>query len=241
VKIALFGHGAMGRVLEDTARAAGHELGAIFTSANAGEAMRLLPGHTVAIDFSASGAVPAHVEAAAAAGVPLVEGTTGWQRDEAAIRKIVEGRGAALVYGANFSIGVNLFYRIVANAAQLFRGAGYDAFIEEAHHARKRDAPSGTALALQAILSRGVGREEKGTSVPIASTRAGHIPGTHRVGFDSAADQILLVHTSRSRTGFAAGALLAAHWIVGRRGVYAFADILNDILALEPEKERKAR
>jgi 4-hydroxy-tetrahydrodipicolinate reductase len=241
VKIALFGHGAMGRVLEDTARGAGHELGAIFTSANAGEATRLLPGHTVAIDFSASGAVPAHVEAAAAAGVPLVEGTTGWQRDEAAIRKIVEGRGAALVYGANFSIGVNLFYRIVANAAQLFRGAGYDAFIEEAHHARKRDAPSGTALALQAIVSRGVGREEKGTSVPIASTRAGHIPGTHRVGFDSAADQILLVHTSRSRVGFAAGALLAAHWIVGRRGVYAFADILNDILALEPEKERKAR
>jgi len=241
VKIALFGHGAMGRVLEDTARAAGHELGAVFTSANAGEAMRLLPGHTVAIDFSASGAVPAHVEAAAAAGVPLVEGTTGWQRDEAKIRKIVEGRGAALVYGANFSIGVNLFYRIVANAAQLFRGAGYDAFIEEAHHARKRDAPSGTALALQAILSHGVGREEKGTSVPIASTRAGHIPGTHRVGFDSAADQILLVHTSRSRAGFAAGALLAAHWIVGRRGVYAFADILNDILALEPEKERKAR
>jgi len=241
VKIALFGHGAMGRVLEDTARAAGHELGAVFTSANAGEAMRLLPGHTVAIDFSASGAVPAHVEAAAAAGVPLVEGTTGWQRDEATIRKIVEGRGAALVYGANFSIGVNLFYRIVANAAQLFRGAGYDAFIEEAHHARKRDAPSGTALALQAILSRGVGREEKGTSVPIASTRAGHIPGTHRVGFDSAADQILLVHTSRSRVGFAAGALLAARWIVGRRGVYAFADILNDILALEPEKERKAR
>ena len=241
MKIALFGHGAMGRVLEDTARAAGHELGAIFTSANAGEATRLLPGHTVAIDFSASGAVPAHVEAAAAAGVPLVEGTTGWQRDEVAIRKIVEGRGAALVYGANFSIGVNLFYRIVANAAQLFRGAGYDAFIEEAHHARKRDAPSGTALALQAILSRGVGREEKGTSVPIASTRAGHIPGTHRVGFDSAADQILLVHTSRSRAGFAAGALLAARWIVGRRGVYAFADILNDILALEPEKERKAR
>ena len=241
MKIALFGHGAMGRVLEDTARAAGHELGAIFTSANAAEATRLLPGHTVAIDFSASGAVPAHVEAAAAAGVPLVEGTTGWQRDEAGIRKLVEGRGAALVYGANFSIGVNLFYRIVANAAQLFRGAGYDPFIEEAHHARKRDAPSGTALALQAILSRGVGREEKGTSVPIASTRAGHIPGTHRVGFDSAADQILLVHTSRSRGGFAAGALLAARWIVGRRGVYAFADILNDILALEPEKERKAR
>jgi len=234
VKIALFGQGAMGRMLEESARAAGHELGAIFTSANAGEAARLLPGHTVAIDFSAPGAVPAHVEAAAAAGVPLVEGTTGWQRAEAEVRKVVEGRGAALVYGANFSIGVNLFYRVVASAAQLFRGAGYDAFIEEAHHARKRDAPSGTALALQAILSRGLGLGEGGTSVPIASTRAGHIPGTHRVGFDSAADQVLLVHTARSRAGFAAGALLAARWIVGRRGMYAFADVLDDILARKP-------
>jgi 4-hydroxy-tetrahydrodipicolinate reductase len=241
VKIALFGHGAMGRMLDETARAAGHELGAIFTSANVGEAARLLPGHAVAIDFSASGAVPAHVEAAAAAGVPLVEGTTGWQRDEAAVRKVVEGRSAALVYGANFSIGVNLFYRIIANAAQLFRGTGYDPFIEEAHHARKRDAPSGTALALEAILSRGLGLGQGGRSVPIASTRAGHIPGTHRVGFDSAADQVVLVHTARSRAGFAAGALLAARWIVGRRGMYAFADVLDDILALEPEQERKVR
>jgi 4-hydroxy-tetrahydrodipicolinate reductase len=239
VKIALFGHGAMGRVLEESARASGHEVGAIITSANLGEAARLLPGHAVAIDFSAPGAVPAHVEAAAAAGVPLVEGTTGWQGDEARVRKVVDGRGAALVYGANFSIGMNLFYRIVADAAQQFRGAGYDPFIEEAHHARKRDAPSGTALALATILSQGLGKE--GGSVPIASTRAGHIPGTHRVGFDSAADQVLLVHTAKSRAGFAAGALLAARWIVGRRGMYAFADVLDDVLALEPEKERKAR
>jgi 4-hydroxy-tetrahydrodipicolinate reductase len=241
VKIALFGHGAMGRVLEESARAAGHEIGAIFTSANAGDAARLLPGHTVAIDFSAPGAVATHVEAAAAAGVALVEGTTGWQRDEAGVRKVVEGRGGALVYGPNFSIGVHLFYRIVADAAQLFRGAGYDPFVEEAHHARKRDAPSGTALALQGILGRGLGREAAETKVPIASTRAGHIPGTHRVGFDSAGDQILLVHTARSRAGFAAGALLAAHWIVGRHGMYAFADVLDDILALEPDTARKVR
>ena len=108
-----------------------------------------------------------------------------------------------------------------------------------AHHARKRDAPSGTALALATILSQGLGKE--GGSVPIASTRAGHIPGIHRVGFDSTADQVLLVHTARSRAGFAAGALLAAHWIVGRRGMYAFADVLDDILALAPEQERKVR
>jgi len=239
MKIALFGHGAMGRVLEESARASGHEVGAIITSANVGEAARLLPGHAVVIDFSAPNAVPAHVEAAAAAGVPLVEGTTGWQGDEARVRKVVDGRGTALVYGANFSIGMNLFYRIVAAAARRFRGAGYDPFIEEAHHARKRDAPSGTALALATILSQELGSE--GESVPIASTRAGHIPGTHRVGFDSAADQVLLVHTAKSRVGFAAGALLAARWIVGRRGMYAFADVLDDVLALQPEKERNVR
>ena len=241
MKIALFGHGTMARELEETARAAGHEIGAIFTSANVGDAARLLPGHSVVVDFSRPGAVPAHVEATAAAGVPLVEGTTGWQREEARVRKVVEAHGAALVYGANFSIGVNLFYRVVASAAQLLRGAGYDPFIEEAHHARKRDAPSGTALTLQGILSRGLGLEDTGTTVPIASTRAGHIPGIHRVGFDSAADQILLAHSTRSRAGFAAGALLAARWIVGRRGMYAFADVLDDILALESEKERKSR
>src|SRR5256714_15417845 len=163
---------------EARARARVHETGPIFTSANVPDAARLPPGHTVAIAFAASGPVPAHVEAAAAAGVPLVEGTTGWQRDEAGVRRVVEARGAALVYGANFSVGVNLFYRIVAGAAQLLRGAGYDPFIEEAHHARKRDAPSGTALALEAIVSRALGREEgEGKpSVPIAMNRAGHIP-----------------------------------------------------------------
>src|SRR5207248_9487950 len=99
--------------------------------------------------------------------------------------------------------------------------------VEEAHHARKRDAPSGTALALQATLARGLG----GRSVPVASTRAGDIPGTHRVGLDSAADQVLLVHTARSRAGFAAGALLAARWIVGRRGLYSLEHVRGEVLS----------
>ncbi len=230
MKLALFGHGVMGRVLEAHARAAGHEIGAVLTTRNAAEAARLLPGHDAAIDFSVPGAVAAHVEACASAGVPLVEGTTGWQGSEAAVRRLVEERGGALVYGPNFSIGVNLFYRVAAAAAALFRGLeAYDPFLEEAHHARKRDAPSGTALALRAILARELGHDE----IPVTSLRVGHIPGTHRVGFDSAADQILLVHTARSRDGFAAGALLAARWITGRRGMYAFAEVLDDILATE--------
>ncbi|HYK82601.1 MAG TPA: dihydrodipicolinate reductase C-terminal domain-containing protein [Gemmatimonadales bacterium] len=230
MRLALLGHGGMGRVLEAHARAAGHEIGVVVTSRNAADARRLLPGHDAAIDFSVADAVAAHVEACAAAGVPLVEGTTGWQGSEEAVRRLVEARGAALVYGANFSVGVNVFYRLVASAGALLRGLDlYDAFIEEAHHARKRDAPSGTALALRAILTRELGRND----VPVTSTRAGHIPGTHRVGFDSVADQILLVHTARSREGFAAGALLAAGWISGRRGAYAFSEVLDDILATQ--------
>src|SRR5207253_2120232 len=201
MKLALIGHGRMARVVEAQARETGHEIGAVITSRNASEAPRLLPGHTAAIDFSSPGAVIEHVSAAVASGVPLVEGTTGWQGDEHEVRRIVDQGGGAMLHGANFSIGVNLFYRLVGHAAHLFRDiGGYDPFIEEAHHAGKRDAPSGTALALHALLARELGR-----SVPVTSTRAGHIPGIHRVGLDSAADQVLLVHTARSRARFAAG------------------------------------
>src|SRR2546430_5814316 len=136
----------MARVVESQGREAGHEIGAVITSRNVADAVRLLPGHSVAIDFSVPGAVIEHVTAAVAAGVPLVEGTTGWQRDQQEVRRIVERDGGALIYGANFSIGVNLFYRLVAHAAQLFRGvAGYDPFLQEGHHAPQRDAPPGPA------------------------------------------------------------------------------------------------
>jgi 4-hydroxy-tetrahydrodipicolinate reductase len=157
--------------------------------------------------------------------VPLVEGTTGWNNLEPDVRHIVAKHNGAFIYGANFSIGVNLFYGLVARAAELFQGVtDYAPFIEEAHHARKRDAPSGTALRLRDLLA------PLGVDVPVTSTRAGYIPGTHRIGFDSAADQVTLTHTARSREGFAAGALLAARWIVGRKGVYQFSETINEIL-----------
>jgi len=114
----------------------------------------------------------------------------------------------------------------VKHAASLFAAVdGYSPFIEEAHHNRKRDAPSGTALKLRDLMS-----EHLGPEVPTSSTRAGYIPGTHRVGFDSEADQVLLTHTARSRQGFASGALLAAHWIVGRTGVFEFGEVMEEIL-----------
>jgi 4-hydroxy-tetrahydrodipicolinate reductase len=230
MKLALIGFGAMGQLVASLARAAGDEIGATLTSKDAArsseEMAALLRGHDVAIDFSEGSAVVTRVEACMQAGVPLVQGTTGWKDREAEARRIVGEHGGALVYGANFSIGVNVFYRIVTEAAKLFAGLDqYEAFIEEQHHSRKLDAPSGTALKLKSLMADHL----KGP-IPIASTRAGHIPGTHRVGFDSAADQITLTHLARSREGFAAGALLAARWIIGREGVFEFSDVIDEIL-----------
>lgn len=230
MKIALIGNGAMGQLVAAEAAAAGDEIGAVVTSVEkdlrADELKEKLSGHDAAIDFSVGEAVLRNIEACALARVPLVEGTTGWKAHEETAKQIVTDNSAALVYGANFSIGVNIFYRIVDRAAALFASIdGYAPFIEEAHHMRKRDAPSGTALQLRELMGKHLGAE-----IPIASTRAGYIPGTHRVGFDSEADQVLLVHTARSRRGFASGALLAAHWIAGRTGVFQFSDVIEEIV-----------
>jgi 4-hydroxy-tetrahydrodipicolinate reductase len=232
MKIALIGNGAMGQLVAAEAKAAGDEVGAVVSSRDrdikSDQLADRIRGCDVAIDFSVGEAVLRNIEACARAGVPLVEGTTGWKEHEATARQIVTEHSGALVYGANFSIGVNLFYRIADRAAALFSSVnGYAPFIEEAHHMRKRDAPSGTALRLRELMARHFGPE-----IPTASTRAGYIPGTHRVGFDSEADQILLVHTARSRKGFASGALLAAHWIVGKTGVFEFADVIEEIVKL---------
>ncbi|MGH7456025.1 MAG: 4-hydroxy-tetrahydrodipicolinate reductase, partial [bacterium] len=128
------------------------------------------------------------------------------------------------VYGSNFSLGVNLFYQIVERAAQLFSAFdSYDPFIAESHHKFKQDAPSGTALVLQKLLAKAYGERP----IPVTSVRAGYIPGTHAVSFDSAVDTIRLEHTARNREGFAEGAFLAAKWIAGRKGFYEFREMLN--------------
>lgn len=239
MKLAFLGNGRMGSATQARARAEGHEIGAVLDIESAGKALdsvvAALKGHDAAIDFSSADAVMGHATACARAGVPLVEGTTGWQGRESEVRTVMDREGGSMVYGANFSIGVQLFYRLVDRAGELFRGlAAYDAFIEEAHHALKRDAPSGTALELGLRLTARLGDE-----VPISSTRAGHIPGVHRVGFDSAEDQIMLVHTARSRDGFAAGALAAAGWLAaGNRGVHTFAEVLDQILEWERRDRR---
>lgn len=233
MKLALIGYGAMGQLVAAEARKAGDEVGTVIRSTDAEldveQLAEKLRGHDVAIDFSVGEAVLKNIEACARAKAPLVEGATGWKQHEAQAKQIVNEHSGALVYGANFSIGVNLFYRIAKQTSRLFAAVdGYSPFIEEAHHNRKRDAPSGTALKLRDLML-----EHLGPDIPTSSTRAGFIPGTHRVGFDSEADQVLLTHTARSRQGFASGALLAAHWIIGRTGVFEFGEVIDEIIGTQ--------
>ncbi|MCY7347507.1 MAG: hypothetical protein LH614_14985 [Pyrinomonadaceae bacterium] len=230
MKIALIGYGAMGKLIAGLAADKNHEIAVVIDESDARlSAEKLaekLRGVTVAIDFSIAAAVNRNVEACLLADVPLVEGTTGWNDEKENVKKLIEENNGAFVFGANFSIGVNLFYRIADFAAELVsKFDDYEAFIEEQHHSRKKDAPSGTALKLKEIVA-----EHFTKDFSVSSIRAGNIPGTHRVGFDGAADQILLEHAARSREGFAAGAILAAEWIVGKKGFYEFIEVMDQVI-----------
>jgi len=237
MKIALIGYGAMGKLIDQLAVERRHKVPVVIEGTDAGlsaaQLAEKLEGVAAVIDFTVAAAVRRNVEACMMAQVPVVVGTTGWLDQKADIEKLVSDAGGALVYGANFSIGVNLFYKISAYAAELFaKFPEYEAFIEEQHHSRKKDAPSGTALKIEEIVfNKFFGEDaDEGVRVPIAATRAGNIPGTHRVGFDGPADQILLTHTARSREGFALGAVMAAEWIVGKKGFFEFTDVVDQTL-----------
>jgi 4-hydroxy-tetrahydrodipicolinate reductase len=181
----------------------------------------------VAVDFTIPGAVVENIRRVAALGCNIVVGTTGWMERLDEVRSAIESAGTGLVYAANFSIGVQLFYRAARALARTFSGfPGYEPYIMETHHRLKKDAPSGTALELKRQVQPALGARE----VSVASVRAGYIPGTHEIGFDSAADTVILRHTARSRQGFAEGALYAARWVMGKRGVFEFADVLNTVM-----------
>jgi 4-hydroxy-tetrahydrodipicolinate reductase len=182
------------------------------------------PAADVAIDFSIGEAVPSNFLHLAARGISVVVGTTGWQEHEVALRAETEHRGVGVVAAPNFAIGVNLFLALAERAADLWKGQpAFGAWLHELHHAAKRDAPSGTALALERAM-RQQGYEQ---AIDVSSTRAGSIPGTHTIGFDAAAETITLTHTTRDRTVFARGALQAANWLRGRRGWFTMRDVLG--------------
>ncbi len=226
-RLAIVGYGKMGRLIEQLAPEYGFETALKldeFNNANfEGLTAENFRGIDAAIDFSIPAAVRRNVEGIATLGVNIVVGTTGWQQHEAAVRQAVERNGIGLVWSPNYSVGVNVFFRLVTEAARLLAAQPeYGAWAWEIHHATKKDAPSGTLLKLVDEMKKaGYGR-----AIDTGSNRAGAHPGTHEIGFDSAADTITLRHAARSREGFARGALKAAQWVVGRKGFHEFSEIL---------------
>ncbi|HSF38419.1 MAG TPA: dihydrodipicolinate reductase C-terminal domain-containing protein [Thermoanaerobaculia bacterium] len=231
MKLALVGYGKMGRVVEELAAAKGMEVACRFTRERplrADSATReALADVAALVDFSVPEAVADTARAAAELSIPLVIGTTGWQDRLGEVREVVETSGIGAVRAANFSVGVNVFYRVVEQAAKLLSSIdGYDPFIHDWHHRFKLDSPSGTALEIRRLMARHYGERE----VPITCQRSGYVPSVHWVGFDSAADTIHIEHRARNRQGLAEGALLAARWIAGRSGFHEFHEVLDDLL-----------
>jgi 4-hydroxy-tetrahydrodipicolinate reductase len=214
----------MGRIVEQAAERGGLEIACVVDpfAGSRGDASLV----DVWVDFSEPAAVIDNIARVVQSGGRMVVGTTGWYEHLDEVRGMVQEKGAGLVYGSNFSIGVNLMFQLVQRASELFgRFSIYDPYIEEAHHKFKKDAPSGTAVFLKRIMDA----EYKG-DVPAFSTRAGYMPGTHAVGFDSEADTLTITHRARSRAGFAEGAIVAARWIEGRNGFYEFSEVIADQL-----------
>ena len=225
-RILLVGYGRMGRMVESLGGDYGCTIAGIVdpTIGTEGVDSDRWQGVDVAVDFSSPAAVMSNVPVLARRGINIVVGTTGWSGSEDTLRKVIADAGAGVVAAPNFSTGVVLFESIVAHAARLFFAQrDFGAFLHEAHHAAKKDAPSGTALLLRKTM------EASGFTRPIdvTATRAGQIPGTHTVGFDGPAETVTLTHTVRDRSTFARGALVAAQWVKGKRGWFTMQDVLG--------------
>ncbi len=228
--LAIVGYGKMGRLIEQFAPEYGFEVRAKFDARDNAHGQALshqtLRGIDVAVEFTSPDAAPVNIRRLAVLGINSIVGTTGWFDDLPSVREAVTKSGTGLVWAANFSVGVNLFMQAVAHTAALFaRQADYEAWGWEIHHSAKKDALSGTLKKLtEEMRANGYNR-----AVSLASNRAGAHPGTHEIGFDSGADTITLRHTARNREGFARGALRAARWVAGKKGVFEFREILSEL------------
>jgi 4-hydroxy-tetrahydrodipicolinate reductase len=225
-RIAVIGMGKMGRAVAELARARGWPvvatIDAAANSGGSGITRERLADATVAIEFTTPDAAPANIRACARAGCPVVVGTTGWYGEREHVERDVLVANGAMLWSPNFSLGVNLFWQVAELAARLAaRVPALDAHIVETHHAAKLDAPSGTALELQRRSSGALGRE-----IPVTSIRTGAVPGTHELLLDAPFEQIRVTHEARDRRTFAEGALTAAHWLIGRHGIFTMSDFL---------------
>jgi 4-hydroxy-tetrahydrodipicolinate reductase len=228
MNILILGRGKTGSLVAEAARHRGHNIQVAGAAENAGCAAltsEKLRGIDVVVDFTAPSCVVSHIEACVAEGKNMVVGTTGWLGEMDRVRKLIDSRGTGFLHGANFSVGVNLFFD-VARAAAAALQHNYSGQIFERHHVQKKDAPSGTAIAIQHAIREASG---KSADLEITSFREGDVVGMHEIVLDSAADKIYLCHDAKSRQGFADSAVRAAEWIAGKKGFYDFKDIWRDL------------
>lgn len=242
MNIALIGHGKMGKEVEAAAKEKGVNIVRVFTRSDNGNGRGLTPetlaGVDVCIEFSIAAAAADNIKAAAVCRKNIVVGTTGWLEKLEEVQRIVQEKQIGFLYTSNFSLGVNIFMQIVENAADIFnRYPDYDIALSEIHHNKKADSPSGTALSLASLILQHMKRKTqiltgtpKGEIAPhelqITSARVGKIAGTHSVVIDSEYDSIQLTHTAKNRRGFALGALAAAEWLNGKKGMYTMKDVV---------------
>ncbi|MDO8561224.1 MAG: 4-hydroxy-tetrahydrodipicolinate reductase [bacterium] len=240
MNITLLGYGNMGKEIERIAHAKGaHAVSIALQNAGTKIDMGLIGAADVVIDFTSPEIVLQNIRTIASAGKNMVVGTTGWHEHVNEVKGLVEKSGTGLVYGQNFSIGANIFFQLVANATKLTSAFGaYDVCGLEIHHAGKKDSPSGTALRTakeilensttkKVLQTEKLDRQIKPEELHFASVRGGKNPGFHEVVFDSAADAITISHAAHGREGFAEGAILAAEFINGKKGVYTFDDVVR--------------
>ena len=226
-RIAIIGDGKMGTAIKGLAESEGWTVAAVIgeraSDRGRGITSSTLAGAEVAVEFTQPDAAVANVGACLRAGVPTVVGTTGWYDKLSELTRLANETGVPLLWSPNFSIGVNVLLELARNAGQIMTGlTDFDAHIVETHHAKKKDAPSGTAVALEKAAEEGLSRP-----IPITSVRTGSVPGTHELIFDGAFEQIALTHTARDRRVFAEGALRAATWLIGKKGVFTMRDVLD--------------
>jgi 4-hydroxy-tetrahydrodipicolinate reductase len=230
MNILILGRGNTGSLVAEVARQRRHSIQVVGAAENPGAAAltaEKLRGIDVVTDFTAPSCVISHIEACVRANKNMVVGTTGWHVELDRIRKLVEERGTGLIYAANFSIGVNIFLEAARAAAAALRH-DYTGQIFERHHSHKKDAPSGTAIALQQVM-REAGKDVKKEDLEITSFREGDVVGMHEVVLESSADRIYLCHDAKSRQGFADGAVRAAEWIAAKKGFYDFKNVWREL------------
>ncbi len=234
MKLALIGYGKMGQLIEQMASIKGHQIVARFSShlGTLNDRLEELFEADLVMDFSQTSCVLSHLKLCLSASKPLIIGTTGWEKQKIAAQEIVQKSGGSCLYSPNFSIGIYLFKHIIAYAANLFQPfPDYDVTGIEYHHHQKIDKPSGTAKELSKELLQNMPRLKE---LNFSSIRCGHIPGTHTLYFDSLADTLIFTHQARNRQGFAHGAILAAEWLLHRKGFFTIDDMMKDYFGDKP-------